>query len=133
MTENRSSSPQPLPIVNATQHSMQRRSAAHDYSLPGFYHITLHVAEGMGQPLGAVIGSEADAATVALTEVGTAVEHELLTAINTALTPAALRGYLKRECPAHLATPETLAQIERRLLVAGDKITCHSYGERGLQ
>ena len=36
MTENRSSSPQPLPIVNATQHSMQRRSAAHDYSLPGF-------------------------------------------------------------------------------------------------
>ena len=300
-----------MAVAKETQHSMQRRSAAHDYSLPGFYHITLHVAEGMGQLLGTVVGSDADKATVALTEVGKAVEHELLTAItahypmitvdtyivmpehlhfilvvraaivsssgrkthlgqviagfkkgcnhafwaaigeggtcavkphstvaeegakgatktegakgttktegatetegakgtagastvtggyaarkeryssgratlfapgycdvmpieagqlttmrnyikdnarsrwlrthhrerlqprrdgiDTAVTPAALRGYLKRECPAHLVTPEVLAQIEGRLMIAdagaGDRITCHSYGERAL-
>ena len=35
-----------------TQHRMTRRAAAHDYSAPGLYHITLHVAEALGQPLG---------------------------------------------------------------------------------
>lgn len=41
-------------VKKPIQHSMARRSAAHDYSRPGIYHVTLHVAEGMGQPLGAV-------------------------------------------------------------------------------
>ena len=30
---------------------MTRRAAAHDYCRPGTYHVTLHVAEGMGSPL----------------------------------------------------------------------------------
>jgi hypothetical protein len=33
-------------------HNMQRRMVTHNYALPGIYHITLHVAEGMSQPLG---------------------------------------------------------------------------------
>lgn len=278
-------------------HSMTRRSNVHDYSRPGFYHITMHVAEGLGRPLGTVVGSDADTAAVALTATGTAVERELLTSItahyrmiavdtyvimpehlhfilkvsapivstngrsthlgqvmagfkqgcnqaywaatgqdgtvraaephgtvaatgqdgtvraeephgtvggtvaaatvnggfaakkerydtgrpplfapgycdvmpideaqlstqrayiagnprsrwlrmhdcnrlqpqrdgiDTALTPAALRGYLQRECPQYQANAEALAQVERRLMIAGDKIACHSYGDRAL-
>lgn len=33
-------------------HNMQRRMVTHNYALPGIYHITLHVAEGMSQPFG---------------------------------------------------------------------------------
>ena len=62
-------------------HSMSRRAAAHDYSRLGIYHITIHVVEGIGQPLGAVVGSNADSASVSLTPVGETVLHELLTAI----------------------------------------------------
>ena len=60
---------------------MTRRSAAHDYTRPGIYHITIHVADGLGQPLGSISGSDADTAAVVPTRVGSAVEHELLTAI----------------------------------------------------
>ena len=42
---------------NPTQHSMTRRAAAHDYTRPGIYHITLHVADDLGHPLGAVVGN----------------------------------------------------------------------------
>jgi hypothetical protein len=52
--------------------------------------------------------------------------------IDTALTLAALRGYLRRECPPSVATPEGLAAIERRLLVADGRTVCHGFGERGL-
>lgn len=275
---------------NPIQHRMTRRAAAHDYTRPGLYHITLHVADGLGQPLGAVVGSlsapdgSADAPHTALSPVGQMVEHELLTAIHahypmvtiqdyvimpdhlhclvavedriiskngtvralgdvitgfkvgcnrqyweimqrtdpaatlssaasaasvasgaasaaggaasaasvaggsiagthsplfapgycdvmpidaaqlatqrayiagnprsrllrmshralltvqrgaitTALTPAALRGYLLRECPPHLATPEALAAIEGRLLLAGGFIVCDTFGDRAL-
>lgn len=70
-----------------TQHSMQRRSATHDYTRPGIYHITLHVADALGRPFGAVVGNLsapdgcADAPRVALTPVGQMVEHELLHSI----------------------------------------------------
>ena len=259
-----------MTIRKPTQHNMMRRSAVHDYSRPGIYHITLRVTEGMGQPLGTVVGSDGDAAGVALSAVGAAVEHELLTAItahypmitvdayvvmpehlhfilivrdpivsqsgrkthlgqviagfkkgcnrafwgaageplrtapggsparslpagerppsngssgrpplfaygycdvmpiepgqldqqrayirnnpksrwlrsndrarlqpqrggiDTALTPAALRGYLQRVCPPALVTAEVLAAIKSRLLIAGERITCHSYGDRTL-
>lgn len=40
-----------------TQHRMTRRAAAHDYTATGIYHITLHVADALGQPLGAVVGN----------------------------------------------------------------------------
>ena len=52
--------------------------------------------------------------------------------LDTAVTPAALRGYLQRECPPKLVTPDVLAAIERRLLLAGRTITCDSYGDRSL-
>ena len=52
--------------------------------------------------------------------------------IDTALTVAALRGYLQRECPPSLIDPDALAAIERRLLLADGTITCDSYGDRAL-
>ena len=70
-----------------THHSMQRRMVKHNYALPGFYHITLHVAESMGQPLGQIEGSiqqpdeSPNAPHVALTPVGNMVREELLTSI----------------------------------------------------
>ena len=63
------------------QHRMTRRSAVHDYTRPGSYHITLHVADGLHQPLGTITGDEAAAAVVALTPIGAMVEQQLLTAI----------------------------------------------------
>lgn len=77
-----------MKMRNPIQHRMTRRSAAHDYTRPGLYHITMHVAETLGQPFGAVVGSldalnvSADAPRTALTRVGQMVEHELLTAIH---------------------------------------------------
>ena len=66
---------------------MQRRMATHNYSLPGIYHITLHVAEGMGQPFGLVEGSleqpdgTLSAPHVVLTSIGQMIREELLTSI----------------------------------------------------
>ena len=64
-----------------TIHSMTRRAAAHDYTRSGIYHITMHVADGLGQPLGAMAGSPSapdgspDAPRVELTAVVRMVEH----------------------------------------------------------
>lgn len=66
---------------------MQRRMATHNYALPGTYHITIHVAEGMGHSLGHVSGSlqqpdgTADGPHVTLTPTGNMVREELLTSI----------------------------------------------------
>ena len=66
---------------------MQRRMATHNYALPGTYHITLHVADGMGLPLGQIQGSleqpdeSPNAPHVAMTPVGNMVREELLTSI----------------------------------------------------
>lgn len=70
-----------------TSHNMQRRMATHNYALPGIYHITIHVAEGMGQPLGQIQGSlelpddSQGSPHVAMTPVGQMVREELLTSI----------------------------------------------------
>ena len=40
----------------STTHSMNGRCFMHDYSAPGIYHITFEVTEGLGQPLGRVVG-----------------------------------------------------------------------------
>jgi hypothetical protein len=85
---------------------MDRRAASHDYTRPGLYHITLHVAECLGQPLGAVVGSlsvadgSADAPHTALTRVGQMVEHELLTAIHQHYPMVAIQDYVIM--PEHL-------------------------------
>jgi hypothetical protein len=71
-----------------TQHRMTRRSASHDYTGPGIYHITIHVADAAGQPLGAVVGNPdapdgaLDAPHTELSPIGQMVERELLTAIH---------------------------------------------------
>ena len=79
---------------------MTRRSAAHDYTHSGIYHITIHVADGLGQPLGAVVGrlsapdGSADAPRVALTAAGQMVEHELLTAIHSRYPMVTIQDYV---------------------------------------
>ena len=50
----------------------------------------------------------------------------------TALSPSALRGYLQRECPSTQVTPDALAAIECRLLLADGKVSCDTYGNRQL-
>lgn len=89
-----------------TQHRMTRRAAAHDYSRPGLYHITMHVAEAWGQPLGAVVGElnapdgSVDAPRVALSAAGKMVEHELLTAITSRYPMITIQDYVIM--PEHL-------------------------------
>lgn len=67
---------------------MTWRASAHDYTRAGVYHITIRVAEELGQALGKVVGSLAaadglpDAPHTALTPIGQMVEHELLHAIH---------------------------------------------------
>ena len=68
-------------------HNMQRRMVTHNYALPGIYHITLHVAEEMGLPLGQVEGSleqpdnTPGGPHVMLTPIGKMVREELVTSI----------------------------------------------------
>ncbi len=52
--------------------------------------------------------------------------------IYTAITLAALRGFLMRECAPRFITQEALSQIEPRLLLAGGMVICDSYGNRTL-
>jgi len=79
---------------------MTRRAAAHDYTHSGIYHITIHVAEGLGQPLGAVVGNplapdgSADAPRTALSAAGLMVEHELFTAIHSRYPMVTIQDYV---------------------------------------
>lgn len=85
---------------------MTRRATAHDYSRPGTYHITLHVAEGRGCPLGTVEGDlmaadgTPEAPRVALSPIGEMVEHELLTAIRARYPMVAVQEHVVM--PDHL-------------------------------
>lgn len=93
-------------ILQPTIHRMDRRAVAHDYTRPGLYHITMHVAECLGQPLGAVVGSlsvadgSANAPHTALTKVGQMVEYELLNAIHQHYPMVAIQDYVIM--PEHL-------------------------------
>ena len=88
------------------QHRMTRRAAAHDYTRPGIYHITLHVAEALGQPLGTVMGnldapdSSPDAPRTVLTPIGQMVEQQLLTAIHGHYSMISIQDYVIM--PEHL-------------------------------
>ena len=67
--------------------NMKGRCSVHDYSAPGIYHITLAVTEGLGQPLGRVVGDllqedgQPNAPHVELSAIGRMVEEELLKSI----------------------------------------------------
>lgn len=90
---------------------MTRRATAHDYSRPGIYHITLHVAEGRGCPLGTVKGDpmaadgSPEAPRVELSPVGQMVEHELLHAIHT--------RYPMVDVQEHVVMPDHLHALVR--------------------
>ena len=85
---------------------MTRRAMAHDYTRPGIYHITMHVADSLGQPFGVVVGNLSasdnsnDAPRTKLTRVGQMVEHELLTAIHSHYPMASIQEYVIM--PEHL-------------------------------
>ena len=102
---------------------MTRRAAAHDYTLPGIYHITLHVADGLGQPLGTVVGNlsapdgSADAPRTALSPVGQMVEHELLHAIHAHYAMVTIQDYVIT--PEHL---HFLAIVQDRIVSKNGKI-----------
>lgn len=101
---------------------MTRRAAAHDYTRSGIYHITIHVAEGLGQPLGAMAGSlsapdgSPDAPRVELTAVGRMVEHELLTAIHAYYPMIAIQDYVVM--PDHL---HFIAVVQGRIVSSNGK------------
>ena len=106
-----------------TYHSMKRRAAAHDYSRPGIYHITLHVAEELGQPLGTVVplkGQTGDAecsdATVALSPNGTMVKEELLHSITACYPMVNVQDYVIM--PEHL---HFLLVVQDRILSSNGK------------
>lgn len=101
---------------------MTRRAAAHDYSRSGIYHITLHVAEGMGAPLGKVVGDakvpdgHPDAPRVDLSPIGKMVEHELLTAIHTHYPMAEVQDYVVM--PEHI---HFLLRVKGTIVSPNDK------------
>ena len=85
---------------------MTRRAMVHDYTRPGIYHITMHVADSLGQPFGVVVGNLSasdnsnDAPRTKLTRVGQMVEHELLTAIHSHYPMTSIQDYVIM--PEHL-------------------------------
>lgn len=116
---------------------MTRRAVAHDYTRPGIYHITLHVAEGRGCPLGTVTGDpmaadgSPEAPRVALSPVGQMVEHELLTAIPARYPMVAVQDHVVM--PDHLhalvrVTAPLVTKAGRRThlgqVIAGFKYGC---------
>ena len=118
------------------QHQMTRRAVAHDYTRPGLYHITMHVAEHLGQPLGAVVGSleapdgSADAPHTALTRVGQMVEHELLTAIHSHYPMVAIQDYVIMPDHLHclMVVTDRLVSKNGTVRSVGDVITGFKVG-----
>ena len=109
-----------MDVRKPTRHRMSRRAAAHDYSAPGIYHITMHVADSLGQPFGTIVGDSSaadgtpDAPRVLLSPIGQFVEHELTHAIPS--------HYPMIEVQDHVIMPDHLHVI----LEAHDHITAHS-------
>ena len=85
---------------------MTRRAVARDYSAPGIYHITLRVAEGLGQPLGTITGSlsaldgSPDAPHVVLSAIGEMVRNELLNTLKAHYPMMEIQDYVIM--PEHL-------------------------------
>ncbi len=117
---------------------MTRRSFYQDYSDPGFYHITMHVEEALGHPLGEVEGDigapagSAEAPHVALSAAGAMVEYELLHTITAHYPMVAVRHHVIM--PEHLhfiiqvLRPITSGKGTQRTLghlIAGFKTGCN--------
>ena len=115
---------------------MTRRAAAHDYTRPSVYHITLHVADCLGQVLGSIAGSlsapdgSADAPHTALTPVGQMVEHELLHSIHSHYAMVTVQDYVIM--PEHLhflmVVTDRLVSKNGTVRSVGDVITGFKVG-----
>lgn len=105
------------------QHRLTQRAQAHDYTRAGVYHITIHVADGLGQPLGKVTGNlsapdgTADAPHTALTPIGQMVEHELLHTIHAFYPMVTIQDYVIM--PEHL---HALMVVQDRILSRNGKV-----------
>lgn len=102
---------------------MTWRAQAHDYTRAGVYHITIHVADGLGQSLGKVTGNPeapdgtADAPHTALTPIGQMVEYELLHSIHTFYPMVTIQDYVIM--PEHL---HALMVVQDRILSRNGKV-----------
>lgn len=109
--------------VADNQHRLTQRALAHDYTRAGVYHITIHVADGLGQPLGKVTGNlsapdgTADAPHTALTPIGQMVEHELLHTIHAYYPMVTIQDYVIM--PEHL---HALMVVQDRILSRNGKV-----------
>ena len=109
--------------VADNQHRLTQRALAHDYTRAGVYHITIHVADGLGQPLGKVTGNlsapdgTADAPHTALTPIGQMVEHELLHTIHAYYPMVTVQDYVIM--PEHL---HALMVVQDRILSRNGKV-----------
>jgi len=109
--------------VADNQHRLTQRALAHDYTRAGVYHITIHVADGLGQPLGKVTGNlsapdgTADAPHTALTPIGQMVEHELLHTIHAFYPMVTIQDYVIM--PEHL---HALMVVQDRILSRNGKV-----------
>lgn len=102
---------------------MTWRASAHDYTRAGVYHITIHVADGLGQPLGKVVGNltapdgTPDAPHTALTPIGQMVEHELLYTIHALYPMVEIDTYTIM--PEHL---HFILEVQNRVMSQNGKI-----------
>ena len=102
---------------------MRWRATAHDYTRAGVYHITIHVADELGQVLGKVVGNLSapdgtpDAPRTALTPIGQMVEYELLHTIHAFYPMITIQDYVIM--PEHL---HALMVVQDRIVSQNGKI-----------
>ena len=102
---------------------MTWRAAAHDYTQAGVYHITIRVADELGQALGKVVGDlsapdgTANAPRTVLTPIGQMVEHELLYTIHALYPMVVIDTYTIM--PEHL---HFILDVQNRVMSQNGKI-----------
>lgn len=102
---------------------MTWRAAAHDYTQGGVYHITIRVADELGQALGKVVGDlsapdgTANAPRTVLTPIGQMVEHELLYTIHALYPMVVIDTYTIM--PEHL---HFILDVQNRVMSQNGKI-----------
>ncbi len=102
---------------------MTWRAAAHDYTQAGVYHITIRVADELGQALGKVVGDlsapdgTANAPRTVLTPIGQMVEHELLYTIHALYPMVVIDTYTIM--PEHL---HFILEVQNRVMSQNGKI-----------
>ena len=104
-------------------HRMTWRAMAHDYSRAGVYHITIRVADELGQVLGKVVGDlsapddSANAPHTLLSPIGQMVEQELLHTIHALYPMIVVDTYAIM--PEHL---HFILEVQDRILSQNGKV-----------